>query len=88
MRRPLRRLALAAALGVLAGCHQPAVQQKPPPDPLLISKKPIEGRPHAAAEGGVDAARLQPPPPPLASGDFVQPPTRKADAVSSLPPRP
>jgi hypothetical protein len=78
---------LAAALGVLAGCHQPAVQQKPPPDPLLISKKPIEGRPHAA-EDGVDAARLQPPPPPLASGDFVQQPTRKADAVSSLPPRP
>jgi hypothetical protein len=29
--------------GLLLGCHKQMVQQKVPPDPLLISKKPVEG---------------------------------------------
>jgi len=48
----------------MIGCAaKPMVQQKaPPPDPLLVTRKPIEGKPRpddAALE-----ARLQPPAPP------------------------
>jgi hypothetical protein len=33
-------------VGVVAapGCTKPALRDKPPPDPLLTSKKPIEGK--------------------------------------------
>jgi hypothetical protein len=87
MGRRIRRLALAAAgVWALAGCHQPAVQQKQPPDPLLISKKPIEGRPHGDNRDGDVTVRAPAPPAPLASGEFVQQPTGTAKAVSSLPP--
>ena len=44
MRRFLLTPLLLFALGVFVGCHKPAVRDKPLPDPLLTSKKPIEGR--------------------------------------------
>ena len=87
MGRRIRRLALAAAgLCALAGCHQSAVQQKPPPDPLLISKKPIEGRPHADDRDGGMTVRAPAPPAPLTSGEFAQEPPGAVKAVSSVPP--
>jgi hypothetical protein len=41
---------VAVGLGFgIFGCHKSAVQHKDPPDPLLVSKPPVEGRPHPAA---------------------------------------
>ncbi|MFO0846212.1 MAG: hypothetical protein U0797_28180 [Gemmataceae bacterium] len=64
MRRALGTLGLAAAflLGSQAGCTKPAVREKPLPDPLLTSKKPIEGKPHLTDPGERDG-ELPPPPP-------------------------
>jgi hypothetical protein len=48
-------------LGLVLGCNRQVVQQKQPPDPLLVSKMPVEGRPTARK---IDAtARVEPPPP-------------------------
>ena len=70
MVRAFRRLGLAAALGgALLGCSHTTAQRKPPPpDPLLVTRKPIEGKPRQA-----DAdltARLPPPAPPATVGDL------------------
>src|SRR5262249_28397490 len=48
MGRRLRRLALLTLLGVLGCQHKTSMLQPKatPPDPLLISKKPVDGRPH------------------------------------------
>ena len=48
--------------GLAAGCRRPPVQNKVPPDPLLQSKKPVEGRPRLAGSGppGRDQAPLPP----------------------------
>jgi hypothetical protein len=47
MYRSFRRAALAVALfSAVVGCTRSMVQNKPqPPDPLLVSKKPVEGKP-------------------------------------------
>ncbi len=68
MVRVFWRLGLTAALAsALVGCsHMTAQRKPPPPDPLLVTRKPIEGKPRPA-----DAdlnARLQPSGPP-AAGD-------------------
>jgi hypothetical protein len=58
---PFLITALVLASGV--GCQtKPPVQQKVPSDPLLSSKKPIEGRP-PSADSGREAATLYPVPP-------------------------
>lgn len=64
MWRKTTRLVLAAAVigGVSLGCSRQLVQQKVPPDPLLTSKKPLEGKPGAAESRY--SARLEPPAPP------------------------
>ena len=64
MVRTLWRLSLTTALtGALLGCSHTTAQRKPPPpDPLLVTRKPIEGR-----QRPLDAdlsARIQPPAPP------------------------
>jgi hypothetical protein len=60
-------LGLVLLGGVVTGCHRQAVHSKPPPpDPLLISKKPIEGNPAAARDATV---RIEPPAPPAPGGD-------------------
>jgi hypothetical protein len=67
MSRPLRQLALLAAVVAAAGggCTRSLVQHKQPPDPLLVSKKPVEGKPRtAAAPRGEATARVDPPAPP------------------------
>ena len=53
----------ALALGSAAvGCHRNAVQKKqPPPDPLLITKKPVEGRIHTVDQSLTE--RVEPAPP-------------------------
>jgi hypothetical protein len=49
-------------VGLTVGCHRNAVQHKDPPDPLLITKKPVEGRPRPA---DTTAAAWNEPPPPM-----------------------
>jgi hypothetical protein len=65
MRRTVGRVGLLTLLltGLTLGCHKPMVQHKAPPDPLLISKKPIEGKPELAEP--VQAVRIEPLPPAL-----------------------
>jgi hypothetical protein len=62
--------------GAAAGCHKPAVREKPVPDPLLTSKKPIAGRTIGTDNHWAAGEELPPPPPP--GSDF--PPSR-GDAV-------
>jgi hypothetical protein len=93
MRRRLCRLTWAALAlgGVTLGCHRSAVQQKLPPDPLITSKKPVEGRPQAEVPHPL--VRLDPPPPPLPAlrdgySNVEPPPVRPARLDAELPPPP
>jgi hypothetical protein len=85
MVRAFWRLGLTTALaGALFGCSHTTAQRKPPPpDPLLVTRKPIEGKPRP-----VDAdltARIQPPAPP---GDPGVTPTVDAPPVQPVRLRP
>jgi hypothetical protein len=60
---------------VVTGCNRQTVQTKPPPDPLLMTKKPVEGKPSPVVPDAT--ARLDPPAPPLPGGD----PAREASSV-------
>jgi hypothetical protein len=64
MLRPFRRAALAAAIfSVALGCNRSVVQQnKQPPDPLLVSKKPVEGKPTSSTNPRT-LVRVDPQPP-------------------------
>jgi hypothetical protein len=78
MFRAFWRFGTAAVLaGALVGCSaRPIVQQKPPPpDPLLVTRKPIEGKPRA--EDAELSARLQPPQPPATAGDLASGPLQE-----------
>jgi hypothetical protein len=73
MVRAIWRLGLTTALaGALLGCSHTTAQRKPPPpDPLLVTRKPIEGKPRP-----IDAdltSRLQPPTLPGAGDSGVTP---------------
>ncbi len=76
MIRAFRRWGLMiGALGALMGCApRPMVQQKgPPPDPLLVTKKPIEGKPRA--DDADLSVRLQPPAPPALESQLASDPS-------------
>ncbi len=66
MRTMLTRAGLMGllVLGIVLGCHKPMVQQKPPPDPLLISHKPVEGKDTPGEPVLVPRVDPQPPPRP------------------------
>ena len=84
MVRAFRRLGLAAVLGgALVGCTpRPMVQQKgPPPDPLLVTRKPIEGTPRP--DDAALTARLQPPLPPALGTELASGPAPDASPVQS-----
>lgn len=53
--------------GALLGCHKSAVQHKEPPDPLLMTKPAVEGRPHAAQSSPLSRNEPAPPTPPAAN---------------------
>jgi hypothetical protein len=74
-------LTVAVLGGAGAGCQRQSVRTKPPPpDPLLISKKPVEGRPGAGPEA---TARVEPPLPPGPEGDqWATSPLREAAPAS------
>jgi len=70
----------AVLVGALLGCTRTVVQQKaPPPDPLLVSRKPVEGKPRP--EDADLSARLQPPAPPSSGGDLAATPDGDAAPV-------
>jgi hypothetical protein len=73
MRRSLRKAALAVALfGAISGCTRSVVQQnKQPPDPLLVSKKPVEGKP-TSGPSPRELARVDPQPPQWPVDDTMQ----------------
>jgi hypothetical protein len=55
----------AALLGATIGCTRSVVQTgKQPPDPLLVSKKPVEGKP-TSFQNTREFARVDPQPPQL-----------------------
>ena len=84
MGRAFGRWAAALALGgALAGCTRTMVQQKaPPPDPLLVSRKPLEGKPQPADADRT--ARLQPPAPPSSGGELASSPDRDAPPLQPV----
>ena len=56
------------------------VQQKgPPPDPLLVTKKPIEGKPQSNETDL--SARLQPPAPPALGNQIASDPSHDGSSV-------
>jgi hypothetical protein len=71
--------------GAVAGCHKPAVREKPVPDPLLTSKKPIAGRTIGTDSHWAAGEEWLPPAPPPGA-DF---PRSRGDAtiVRMLGPR-
>jgi hypothetical protein len=70
MAAKLGRIGLATLVlgGLTLGCHRNAVQKKQPPDPLLVTKKPVEGRPHAPEPEA--SVRAEPPEPPAPAADL------------------
>ena len=61
---------LVITLG-LAGCTKPVLRDKPPPDPLLTSKKPIEGKPASTDTRPAPDEDLSPPPRPVVEDDVL-----------------
>jgi hypothetical protein len=51
--------------GATFGCHRSAVQPKQPPDPLLMTKKPVEGRLRGNGPGASARAEMIPSPVPV-----------------------
>jgi hypothetical protein len=58
-------MALVVGVAVAAGCNKSALREKPPPDPLLTSKKPIEGKPLVNEVSPAPAEDYSPPPRPV-----------------------
>jgi hypothetical protein len=65
-------LSLITAIGLATGCTKPALRDKPPPDPLLTSKKPVEGKPHISDARTLIDEGYSPPPRPVIE-DEVRP---------------
>ena len=89
MRRVLSQAVLAALLigaGAI-GCTKPMVKEKPVPDPLLTSKKPIEGRSLSSDNQPPASEDLLPPLPP-AGTDFPVPRGSDGTIVRMLSVRP
>ncbi len=82
MARLLLRLGLGSCLSaaLLCGCHKNAVQHKEPPDPLLVTKKPVEGRPRSPE---TTTAWNEPTPPPVP--DHEVGPLTAPQHVASVP---
>jgi hypothetical protein len=90
MGRTIYRVLLMAALlvGVAPGCTRSAVKQKQPPDPLLLSKKPVEGKPTSLERDMSARLDFAPPPapvlPPLPAGREFAGPGLQRDPISGV----
>ena len=65
MRRYLWVVGFIGLVGLIGftGCTKPVLRDKPPPDPLLTSKKPIEGKQHLGDARPVSTEEMPAPPP-------------------------
>jgi hypothetical protein len=65
MARKLRHVGWIALFlsAAILGCTKTAVQQKSVPDPLLLTKPPVEGRTHAAQSSPIRRSEPTPTPP-------------------------
>ena len=75
MRRKLGQVGLATLLltTLTLGCNKSAVRQKePPPDPLLVTKKPVEGKPTPEEAPALARAEPIPPAPPAPDISLVR----------------
>jgi hypothetical protein len=65
MGRKLRHVGwITLFVGVFAGCTKSAVRTKEVPDPMLVTKPPVEGRAHAAKSSPLSRGEPAPPSPP------------------------
>jgi hypothetical protein len=62
-------MALIFGIALMGGCNKPALREKPPPDPLLTSKKPIEGKSLLGDVQKPPAEDYSPPPRPVVEDD-------------------
>jgi hypothetical protein len=72
MRRSLCSLACAGLVFTVAlvGCSsKPVLRDKPPPDPLLTSKKPVEGKVYPGEAPPPATDEFAPPPRPVLEDD-------------------
>jgi hypothetical protein len=69
----------------ILGCHRSAVQHKDPPDPLLISKTPVDGRP-TASRSSSHLVRNEPVPPPAIPEGPDKPTSVQRDTTGPLRP--
>ena len=65
MARKLRLIGWLSLMfgSAILGCTKTAVQQKSVPDPLLVTKPAVEGRPHAAQASPIRRGEPTPKPP-------------------------
>jgi hypothetical protein len=75
-------LALTAGLGLLLGCEHTGPRSYPP-DPLLLNKRPVEGRVSASAP--VLVARHEPTPPEVLPTSLAVRPTEEGPDKAHLP---
>jgi hypothetical protein len=83
MRGRLLRVGLCGLVWACAalGCHKSLVQHKDPPDPLLVTKKPVEGRPRASDS---QAAWNEPNPPPVPTREPLPVTVQRGPALPTL----
>jgi hypothetical protein len=64
MARKLRQVGWASLLfsSAILGCTKTAIQQKTVPDPLLVTKPPVEGRTQASQASPIHRSEFTPPP--------------------------
>jgi hypothetical protein len=84
--RKLRRIGWMTLFvsSALLGCTKSALQQKQVPDPMLVTKPPVQGGKHGAQASPIH--RLEPTPPPPTPTDADSPTSVRRDL--SMPVRP
>ncbi len=88
MWRRIRQLSGMALLSVSFGCQhpKPLTNTKPPPDPLLMSKKPIEGRPTSYGTTSTSWRQPEAPDSPVRDAVVQQPNLGRPVVVGYSPP--
>ncbi len=87
MRRKIWQFSVMALIVGGIGCqhHKTAVNGKQPPDPLLISKKPVDGKPTSYEPASVTWREPKPPAEPVSNAVVQQPNTGRSVPVGYRP---
>ena len=84
MGRKLRHLGwITLFIGVFAGCTKSAVRPKEVPDPMLVTKPPVEGRTQTVKSSPLSRGEPAPPSPP---GDADTPTSVRRDTTAPVRP--